>query len=125
MVKEYDWKGPAYWKQVGDEWFEFTTDGLQPLDLQAPVCHVSYYEADAYANWAEARLPTEQEWEIAAKCCESLRCNVLDLFKSRWQWTQSSYAPYPGFQASKTTIGEYNGKFMSNQMVLRLSLIHI
>ena len=123
LIRENNWKGPAYWKEIDDKWFEFTTDGLRPLDLQAPVCHVSYYEADAYANWAEARLPTEQEWEIAAKCSESLKCNVLDLFKSRWQWTQSSYAPYPGFQASKTTIGEYNGKFMSNQMVLRGSSI--
>jgi ergothioneine biosynthesis protein EgtB len=122
-MRENDWKRPAYWKQIDDKWFEFTTDGLQPLDLQAPVCHVSYYEADAYANWAEARLPTEQEWEIAAQCSESPGCNVLDLFKSRWQWTRSSYSPYPGFHASKGTIGEYNGKFMSNQMVLRGSSI--
>jgi len=123
LIRENNWKGPAYWEQIDDKWFEFTTDGLQPLDLHAPVCHVNYYEADAYANWAEARLPTEQEWEIAAKCSESLKCDVFDLFKSRWQWTQSSYAPYPGFRASKTTIGEYNGKFMSNQMVLRGSSI--
>jgi ergothioneine biosynthesis protein EgtB len=123
LIRENNWKGPAYWEQIDDKWFEFTTDGLQPLDLQVPVCHVSYYEANAYANWAEARLPTEQEWEIAAQCALSRGCNILDLFQSRWQWTQSSYAPYPGFRASKSTIGEYNGKFMSNQMVLRGSSV--
>lgn len=123
LIRENNWKGPAYWEQIDDKWFEFTTDGLQPLDLRAPVCHVSYYEANAYANWAEARLPTEQEWEIAAQCALSRGCNILDLFQSRWQWTQSSYAPYPGFRASKSTIGEYNGKFMSNQMVLRGSSV--
>ena len=122
-ILENDWKAPAYWEQIDGEWFEFTTLGLQPLNLLAPVCHVSYYEADAYANWADARLPTEQEWEVAARCADSPQCNILDLFKSRWQWTQSSYAPYPGFRASKSTIGEYNGKFMSNQMVLKGSSI--
>ena len=123
LIRKNNWNGPAYWKEIDDKWFEFTTGGLRPLDLQAPVCHVSYYEADAYANWAEARLPTEQEWEIAAKCSARQGCTVLDLFKSRWQWTQSSYTPYPGFRASRSTIGEYNGKFMSNQMVLRGSSI--
>ena len=119
LVKAHNWTAPAYWEKIDKKWFEFTSTGLKPLDLRAPVCHVSYYEADAYANWAKARLPTEQEWEAAARFSQNLTKKILDLFGSRWQWTQSSYTPYPGFRASKSIIGEYNGKFMNNQMVLR------
>jgi formylglycine-generating enzyme required for sulfatase activity len=91
-----------------------TLGGLRPIDPAAPVCHVSYYEADAYARWAGKDLPTEQEWEVAAKS------GVLaDAFGMVWQWTRSAYTPYPGYKAAPGALGEYNGKFMVNQIVLR------
>jgi formylglycine-generating enzyme required for sulfatase activity len=91
-----------------------TLGGQRPIDPAAPVCHVSYYEADAYARWAGKDLPTEQEWEIAAKS------GVLaDAFGVVWQWTRSAYTPYPGYKAAPGALGEYNGKFMVNQIVLR------
>ena len=103
---------PLYWLS-GQR--EFTLHGAQPLDLCAPVSHISLYEADAYARWAGARLPTEAEWEVAA----SNPGGLLQLFGHCWQWTSSSYAPYPGFAPQPGAIGEYNGKFMINQYVLR------
>ncbi|WP_151445712.1 ergothioneine biosynthesis protein EgtB [Lacisediminimonas profundi] len=108
---------PFYWRR--DEaggWNEFTLRGLQLLEPDAPVNHLSYYEADACARWCGARLPTEAEWEHAAALHEP---SFQDLYGSRWQWTSSSYAPYPGYRPAGGAIGEYNGKFMVNQYVLR------
>ena len=109
---------PLYWQQdENGAWREFTLHGMQALDRQAPVMHLSYFEADAYARWAGARLPTEAEWENAAALHGEN--TLLQLFGTCWQWTSSSYAPYPGYQAASGAIGEYNGKFMVNQYVLR------
>jgi ergothioneine biosynthesis protein EgtB len=108
---------PLYWHRADNAvWQEFTLHGLQTLDPSAPAIHLSYYEADAYANWIGARLPTEFEWEVAAQANET---GLSHLFGSAWQWTSSSYAPYPGFAVADGAIGEYNGKFMVNQYVLR------
>jgi len=130
------WTAPLYWRQRDGEWHELTLGGLRPLDRQAPVCHVSLYEADAFASWAGARLPTEFEWEAAA-AGHPVRGNLLasgrlhpvaagangadlaQLFGDVWEWTRSAYAPYPGFRPLAGVLGEYNGKFMSNQLVLR------
>ena len=116
FIKDNQINAPLYWTNVQDEWLEFTLQGLSSLKGDEPICHISYYEADAYASWRSARLPTEEEWEIAAR---SGSTSLNNLYDSRWQWTQSSYSPYPGFSVIKDVIGEYNGKFMSNQMVLR------
>lgn len=105
---------PLYWQHTDDGWMQFTLRGNQPLDLSAPLCHVSYYEADAFARWSQTRLPTEAEWEHAAH-----QHALPDLFGSCWQWTSSSYAAYPGYVAAAGALGEYNGKFMVNQYVLR------
>jgi ergothioneine biosynthesis protein EgtB len=116
LAEGWDWvsinaaEAPLYWHQVNGEWMNYTWEGLKPLDPDSPVCHVNYYEALAYANWKNMRLPSEAEWEIAA--------NQLDWGK-RWEWTESAYLPYPGFKKAAGAIGEYNGKFMVNQMVLR------
>jgi formylglycine-generating enzyme required for sulfatase activity len=99
---------------VDGAWFSLTLGGLKPVDPSAPVCHVSYYEADAFARWSGKHLPTEMEWEVAA---EGGLLN--DAFGLVWQWTRSAYAPYPGYRAAEGALGEYNGKFMVNQMVLR------
>jgi ergothioneine biosynthesis protein EgtB len=120
---------PLYWVRIGERLREFTLHGLQALDLARPVTHVSLYEADAYARWRGARLPTEFEWEFAARDA-ALTCGDLhpraagstglaQMFGECWQWTASSYAPYPGFVPAAGAIGEYNGKFMVNQYVLR------
>jgi ergothioneine biosynthesis protein EgtB len=101
---------PLYWQQRGGEWLQFTLGGLRPLAPDAPVCHISFYEAAAFAEWREMRLPTEAEWEAA-----SSKFN----WGLRWEWTNSAYLPYPGFRKSSGAVGEYNGKFMINQMVLR------
>jgi ergothioneine biosynthesis protein EgtB len=103
-------RGPLYWLDDGAR--ELTLRGAEPLALGEPVLHVSYYEADAYARWAGARLPTEAEWEVSAK-------HLAQAFEHAWQWTQSAYLPYPGFRPLAGAFGEYNGKFMVNQQVLR------
>ena len=109
-----DWQAPGHWRETDGEWRIMTLGGLQPVDPGAPVCHVSYYEADAFARWSGKHLPTEMEWEVAA------RGNLLnDAFGIVWQWTRSSYSPYPGYRAIEGALGEYNGKFMVNQLVLR------
>ncbi|MFZ4878160.1 ergothioneine biosynthesis protein EgtB [Janthinobacterium sp. Mn2066] len=122
---------PLYWQQGEDgRWLEFTLHGLQPLDLRQPATHLSLFEADAYAHWAGARLPTEAEWELAAHDVAvqtgSLHPAVAgsvdglqQMFGHCWQWTSSSYAPYPGYRPAAGALGEYNGKFMLNQYVLR------
>jgi ergothioneine biosynthesis protein EgtB len=106
---------PFYWRHGENGWQAFGLAGLQPLVPDAPALHLSYYEASAYALWAGARLPTEPEWEYAARQAPELP----QLFGVAWQWTSSAYAPYPGFQAATGAVGEYNGKFMVNQYVLR------
>lgn len=130
-VNENEWRAPAYWRQRDGEWFEFTLHGEQPLADNTPVSHISYYEADAFARWAGARLPSEMEWEHAAreKACTnqnfSLHAAAAETSKATqfndalWQWTGSSYLAYPGFKPAAGAIGEYNGKFMANQMTLR------
>ena len=130
--REHDVEAPMYWRR-NDGWQEYRLDGERPLVGEAPVTHVSFFEADAYARWAGARLPTEMEWETAASG-EPVRGNFADgalhpaavvgagmaqLFGDCWEWTASAYAPYPGFRPLPGTLGEYNGKFMSSQMVLR------
>ena len=110
-----DWQSPFYWERQGDCWFQMTPAGLQPIDPAAPVLHVSYFEADAYARWAGARLPTEFEWEHAVRTVQGLE----QVYDTAWQWTSSSYAPYPRFRTAAGAVGEYNGKFMSGQVVLR------
>lgn len=109
-VNEFNINKPLYWEKSGDHYQYYTLDGLKNIDPDAPVAHISYFEAAAFAEWKGCRLPTEFEWEAAS-----------DLFKwgSRWEWTNSSYMPYPGFKKAPGAIGEYNGKFMINQMVLR------
>ena len=111
-VQNEGWQAPGHWQDHDGAWQQFTLGGLRPIDPAAPVMHVSYYEADAFARWAGKHLPTEQEWEVAAR-------GLSDAFGIVWQWTRSSYSPYPGFVACDGALGEYNGKFMINQMVLR------
>ncbi len=105
---------PGYWRLIDGAWFAMTLGGLRPVDPALPVCHVSYYEADAFARWAGKHLPSEAEWEVAATSGA-----LADVFGSVWQWTRSAYSPYPGYRAAPGALGEYNGKFMVNQMVLR------
>ncbi len=113
-VEAQHWEAPGYWRKIDGAWFAMTLGGLRPIDPALPVCHVSYYEADAFARWAGRVLPTEYEWEVAASG------NLLaDAFGIAWQWTRSAYAPYSGYKAAGGALGEYNGKFMINQMVLR------
>jgi ergothioneine biosynthesis protein EgtB len=138
-VRDQKWTAPLYWEQTsGGEWVEFTLAGMRALDATQPVTHVSYFEADAFARWAGARLPTEEEWELASGTVPMIggfvdarrfhpaaavsigdRRQLAQIFGEVWQWTRSSYAPYPGYAAPPGAIGEYNGKFMCNQYVLR------
>ena len=112
----WDWvqknqiKGPLYWHKLDIGYHYYTLDGMKPLDLTATVAHVSFYEAAAFAAWSGCRLPTEFQWEVASNQIK---------WGQRWEWTNSSYLPYPRFQKDAGAIGEYNGKFMINQMVLR------
>jgi ergothioneine biosynthesis protein EgtB len=121
LSEGWDWsrvqqrERPLYWRRGAGGWQSFGLSGLQDVQPHEPVMHVSYYEADAYARWAGARLPTEAEWERAATSCPDL----LQLDSHAWQWTASAYLPYPGFRIREGAVGEYNGKFMVNQMVLR------
>ncbi|WP_207533143.1 ergothioneine biosynthesis protein EgtB [Desertivirga arenae] len=101
---------PLYWHFIEGEWLHYTLQGLKPLELDAPLCHINYYEAHAFADWRGKRLPTEFEWEVAA--------DQLG-WGERWEWTESAYLPYPGYKKAEGALGEYNGKFMVNQMVLR------
>lgn len=109
-VKMNQMNAPLYWYFMDNHWCHYTLEGLQLVDMNEPVCHVSFYEAAAFASWKGMRLPTESEWEIAAPKFNWGR---------RWEWTESAYLPYPGFSKAPGAIGEYNGKFMVNQMVLR------
>jgi ergothioneine biosynthesis protein EgtB len=132
------WQAPLYWTKHDGAWWNFTLSGFRPVDESEPVTHVSYFEADAYANWAGARLPTEFEWERAALNCP-IEGNFVDdeifhpralstsandgrlhqMFGDVWEWTRGAYSPYPGYRAAPGALGEYNGKFMCNQYVLR------
>ena len=113
-VEAEGWHAPGYWRKADGAWLQFTLAGLKPLEPEAPVSHVSFYEADAFARWAGKDLPSEAEWEVAA------RAQLLDdAFGIVWQWTRSAYSAYPGYRAAAGALGEYNGKFMINQMVLR------
>lgn len=138
VVKNH-WQAPLYWQSLGNKWYEFTLHGLKELNLDEPVCHVSYYEADAYARWRGMRLPTEMEWEYFVNLiqADSNEGNYLEnnrlhpapamsqstmpqqFFGDVWEWTMSPYSPYPGYKAYEGALSEYNGKFMCNQVVLR------
>ncbi|MGH9028206.1 MAG: SUMF1/EgtB/PvdO family nonheme iron enzyme, partial [Acidimicrobiales bacterium] len=145
-VNAESWQAPLYWYWIDDRWWCFTLGGSRHVNPAEPVCHVSYYEADAFARWVGARLPTEAEWETLSETAsagtsagEDGRGNLADasnfldttvlhprpvassspFFGDVWQWTSSSYAPYPGFKPAAGAVGEYNGKFMVNQYVLR------
>jgi ergothioneine biosynthesis protein EgtB len=107
-------KAPLYWHNIDDQWFSYTFEGLHEINPNQALCHVNFYEASAYAAWKGMRLPTEAEWEIASRYFD---------WGLRWEWTNSAYLPYPGFQKAEGAIGEYNGKFMINQMVLRGSSV--
>jgi len=136
-LKTHGWSAPLYWEKSGLEWQQFTCTGMRKINEHEPVCHLSYYEADAFARWAGARLPSEFEWEVAASRAP-VQGNLLEnglfhpqamaatdeqhpaqIFGDVWEWTASAYLSYPGFQSVKGALGEYNGKFMCNQMVLR------
>jgi ergothioneine biosynthesis protein EgtB len=137
-VQQEGWDAPLYWENHDGSWYQMTLSGLREVDPAEPVCHVSFYEADAFARWADARLPTEAEWEIAARDT-SIEGNFVgqglyhptplssshaseqpaQMYGDVWEWTQSPYSPYPGYKPASGAVGEYNGKFMCNQMVLR------
>jgi len=114
VAAKEQWQAPLYWREIDGQWHVMTLAGLKLVDPAAPVCHVSYYEADAFARWSGKHLPTELEWEVAARADQ-----LNDAFGIVWQWTRSAYSPYPGYRATDGALGEYNGKFMVNQLVLR------
>ena len=136
-VRAEDWRAPLYWEEGPEGWLQMGLHGLEPIDPAAPVAHVSYFEADAFARWAGKRLPSEFEWEIASHGPTEHGCTLghgalrplpakangetelHQMFGDVWEWTQSPYAPYPGFKAAPGAAGEYNGKFMCNQFVLK------
>ncbi|MDZ4816147.1 MAG: ergothioneine biosynthesis protein EgtB [Verrucomicrobiota bacterium] len=136
-VQEKGWASPLYWQKMDSDWQLFTVAGMKSVSSDEPVCHISFFEADAYARWAGARLPLEQEWEVAAagiaidgNFIESRKFHpsanaklasgsICQLFGDVWEWTSSPYCAYPGYKPDPGTLGEYNGKFMSQQMVLR------
>ncbi|GJM29733.1 MAG: ergothioneine biosynthesis protein EgtB [Cyclobacteriaceae bacterium] len=136
-VKSNDIKAPLYWHYINDDWHAYNLRGLESLDPNAPVTHISFYEADAFARWKGLRLPTEFEWEVACKMHQpeastaagfledgnfnpgASRNGNLQFLGDAWEWTGSPYRPYPGFDQTEGALGEYNGKFMINQMVLR------
>lgn len=136
-VDQEVWQAPLYWIKRGNTWHEFTLDGLRPVVLDAPVCHVSYFEADAFARWSGSRLPTEFEWENAAgslaiegnsaasgmfhpsPASPTDEPQLRQSYGDVWEWTSSQYSAYPGYQPPDGALGEYNGKFMCNQFVLR------
>ncbi len=109
-VQQNNILAPMYWHEIDGDWYQYTMNGLQKINLQAPVAHISYFEAFAFAQWKNCRLPTEFEWEAAQQNFN---------WGSRWEWTESAYLPYPGYAKAPGAIGEYNGKFMVNQKVLR------
>jgi ergothioneine biosynthesis protein EgtB len=119
VVESEGWTAPGYWRRHDGAWHAVTLGGLATVDPDAPVMHLSYYEADAFARWAGKHLPTEAEWEVAARQSLNGQALIDDAFGVVWQWTRSAYLPYPGYRAADGALGEYNGKFMVNQMVLR------
>ena len=135
ISQQQEWCAPLYWEKRDGEWFYFTFEGLQVVEMNAPVCHVSFFEADAYASWAGKRLATEHEWELATRQLsitgnffeQEQYCPIASdgsqpinqLYGDVWEWTASPYVAYPGYKPASGAIGEYNGKFMSSQMVLR------
>jgi ergothioneine biosynthesis protein EgtB len=131
-VNAHGWSAPLYWREEASlDWSVFTLEGRRALDPAEPVCHLSFYEADAFARWSGARLPTEAEWEGALEAgapdtdalhlhpTRATQTGLRQMLGEVWQWTASAYLPYPGFRTAEGAVGEYNGKFMSGQMVLR------